>query len=370
MKILVTGLSKGKGGIGTLLLNMARYNNLQRNREKILFEFLLPEGSIYADTLKQAGYSYYETPKIWKIFAYWSVLNSLFSSHTYDFVWINNTSKVNILLPICAKKIGKAKIIQHSHGTASEAKGLKYFMFKLLENIYGKTYESFIDIPLACSAASANYFYRNSELRKKCKILANAIFADKYIFNKEKRDAIRNNELGLNANTILIGAVGRLTLAKNYAFLVKLITILPSRYFCIILGDGEEREVLEKSIQTNKISDRFLLLGDKHNIHDYLSAMDIFAMPSFHEGLPLAMIEAQATGLKCVASEGISREVDVTGTTSFLSLDDINAWKNLCLAYTPNNNREKSNEIIRQKGYCIEETYKIFLKIIDKGDLL
>ena len=62
-------------------------------------------------------------------------------------------------------------------------------------------------------------------------------------------------------------------------------------------------------------------MGIKDNVGDYLSAMDIFVFPSLHEGLPFVVLEAQANGLRCILSDTITKQVNLTGNVDFLPLD-------------------------------------------------
>ena len=270
-----------------------------------------------------------------------------------------------MFLPKLAKKNPQTKIIQHSHGIDMEEKGLKRLVFITIERLLGKKYETYIDIPLACSQASADYFYQSKELRSKCIILGNGIFTDKFKFNKQKRMKIRS-ELNICDADVLIGAVGRLTKVKNYPFLIHLVSALPSRFKGIIVGDGEDRESLIEMIDRANLTDRFFLMGTKENVADYYSAMDIFAMPSFNEGLPFSIIEAQTAGLTCIASTGISRECDLTGNIIFLDINNNEDWLNPCLNYVQDeNSRNGFCEKVREKGYSIEDTFRLFKGLIE-----
>ena len=149
MRILVTGLGESIGGIGTLLLNIVKCNNIQHDSDKIHFEFLLPKNSEYKQVLESEGCRCYECPRLFHIVEYYVTLKKLFCKEKFDYVWINNTSKVDIILPLVAKNKGKARIVQHSHGVSSEERGIKKIVFSCLEHFFTKKYESLIDIPLA-----------------------------------------------------------------------------------------------------------------------------------------------------------------------------------------------------------------------------
>ena len=79
-------------------------------------------------------------------------------------------------------------------------------------------------------------------------------------------------------------------------------------------------------------------------------------MPSLHEGLPVTGIEAQASGLPCVFADTITREVDITSTSKFLSLNmDAAIWaKNIMEC--KGKERVDSLKLLKQEGYDIEDT--------------
>jgi glycosyltransferase involved in cell wall biosynthesis len=269
-----------------------------------------------------------------------------------------------MILPKLAKKNPQTRIIQHSHGIDMEEKGIKRLAFLTIEKLFEKKYETYIDIPLACSQASADYFYHDKELRGKCVILGNGIFTDKFKYNQRSRTELRS-QMGIRDDDILIGAVGRLTKVKNYPFLIRLISNLPPHFKGVIVGGGEDRAMLSEMILHENLFDRFFLVGNKNNVADYYSAMDIFAMPSFNEGLPFSIIEAQTSGLPCIASTGISEECDLTGNVIFLNIDKQEDWLNFCVDYIPYKyNRDIFCEVVKEKGFSIEETFQIFMMLI------
>lgn len=360
MKILVDGLPYSLGGIGTLLLNIIQYNKYIGKDGVYKFEFLIPVNSEYEKILEDNGYIFYEVPSIYTV-SYRRIIKEIFDNNIYEYVWINNTSKVNIFLPEIAKKHG-VKVISHSHGVACEETGLKKLVFVALESIYGKKYCNLVDIPFACSKASAEYFYP-SYLLKRCKIIHNGILADKYRYSKAVRERVRE-KLQISENDILLGAVGRLTKVKNYMFLFPIIKQLPDRYKLILIGEGEDYEILQKDIMENNLASKAFLLGRKNDVAEFLCAMDIFVMPSLNEGAPFALIEAQANGLKCIVSDGISKEVNLTGMVKYISISRQNEWKKEIMETKMNDDCTRIGmvEIIKSQGYSIEDSYQ---KIVD-----
>lgn len=119
---------------------------------------------------------------------------------------------------------------------------------------------------------------------------------------------------------------GRLAHAKNPHFALKvfreLLKIEPNAKL-LFIGDGELREALEKEVAQHKLQQNVIFAGMRNDVpallHQYCDAL---LLPSFHEGLPRAAVEAQAAGLPVLISTNITRECDYTGRVEFLNLSD------------------------------------------------
>lgn len=92
----------------------------------------------------------------------------------------------------------------------------------------------------------------------------------------------------------------------------------------VLLGDGEERHEIHKISSELDVADKVKIIPPC-NPADWYKAADLFCLPSRYEGLGMAAIEAQAAGLKCLLSESVPKEADVTGKCVYLP-DDLNAW--------------------------------------------
>jgi glycosyltransferase involved in cell wall biosynthesis len=110
-------------------------------------------------------------------------------------------------------------------------------------------------------------------------------------------------ELRLGASDILVGAIGRLDRQKGFSTLIEAMARLKgSPLRCVILGDGPERTRLEALIRRHHLEGSVWLLGEKGEIPSWLSAFDLYCLPSLWEGLPNSLLEAMALGLAVVAS--------------------------------------------------------------------
>lgn len=134
-------------------------------------------------------------------------------------------------------------------------------------------------------------------------------------FREKVNKAQVRGELGIPENAFVVGHVGRFVPVKNHQFIVEIASELfkkDKNVYIVLLGNGPLRSQTEKVVSDAGLSNQIIfakLPGDVPQL--MLGAMDIFLMPSLYEGLPVAALEAQAAGLRCVLSDTISREVSV-----------------------------------------------------------
>lgn len=362
IKILVDGIPKEIGGIGTFLYNMARWSKKCDEEPAIKFSFLIPEGSEYQFLLEQIGCETFCVPGLVHHISYSRIIEKVLSSYQFDYVWINNTSKVNKTLLKKARKFG-AKIITHPHGVDNEEKGIRKALFHVLDSINKRYYLNTIDIPLSCSIDAARAYYSGSEeILGNAVVINNGIFTDDYVYSENTRRDIRNR-YQIEENEILVGTVGRMASVKNHIFLIHIIKKLDMKYKLVILGDGDERTRIEEAVKENGLEGRVILPGQVNNVKDYLSAFDLYVLPSLHEGMPYSVIEAQAEGLQCILSDTVSKETEITDLVSFAKLNDVNDWVEKithCSERIKNISREQYASKIAESGYGIETSYSRF----------
>ena len=122
-------------------------------------------------------------------------------------------------------------------------------------------------------------------------------------------------ELGIPAGAFVVGHAGRFYEQKNHAFLVDIAAEIAKRepnMRLLLLGDGPLRSVIEHRVADMGMTDKVIFTGGRSDVTRLmLGAMDVFVLPSFYEGLPLAGIEAQAAGLPIVLSDIVTKEMDV-----------------------------------------------------------
>ena len=80
----------------------------------------------------------------------------------------------------------------------------------------------------------------------------------------------------------------------------------------MLVGKGELKDKIKEKIKALNLEDSVIFTGVRSDIPALLSAMDVFVFPSFYEGMPNTVIEAQATGLPCLIADTITKEANVT----------------------------------------------------------
>lgn len=359
MKILVSGVPRSFGGIGTLIDNITECNEEQGR--PLTFTFLVPEGSPYLTHFVEKGYEVVPVPPLTHPVAYRRTLQALFTRERFDAVWFNNTSKVDMILPVLAKKSG-AKLIAHSHGTKLEETGVKRIAFQMVELLTRSKFFSMIDCPLACNRASADYFYRGYPHPEQVQVIPNGIRLRRFTFRQPERTAVRE-ELGLRPEEMAICSVGRLSAVKNNQLLIRVMAQLPETYRLFLVGKGVEEQALRDLAAECGVAERVMFLGFRADVDRILNGMDVYAMPSLHEGMPFALIEAQANGLPCVVTEHISREVALTELVQFVPIEDETAWTSAIESISLEEDRYRRANEIRQAGYGIEDSFSAFREV-------
>lgn len=348
--VLVFGMTENPGGIETVIMDY--YQKLQD--KKIHFDFLCntKKKVAYEKNIKKMNSKVYKiTARSENFYKYRRELLSFFKEHAseYDCIWVNVNSLVNIDYLIMAKKFGIKKRIIHSHNSRMMEKGMKATIKKevhLLNKIRIKNYATNF---WACSTAAAVWFYP-TKLLKKVQIIKNAIDTSKFTFNIQKQRKIRK-EYNLE-NSLVIGNVGRLQLQKNQKFCIKilkkLVKINPNVNM-IFVGDGPDRSKLANLVNEYKLNSNVRFVGIQNDIDRWLSSFDVFLFPSLFEGLPLALLEAQANGLPIIASkDAIPSDVKINENVDFIYLnEDISRWIKCILKA-----KRESNTDIIYKNFC------------------
>ena len=125
----------------------------------------------------------------------------------------------------------------------------------------------------------------------------------------------------------------------------------------MLVGDGELKDDCLKFVRENGLTDKVIFLGFRSDVNQLLQAMDVFCLPSRFEGFPISLIEAHASGLKCIASDRITEEVIISDLIKRLPLVE-----DLWIEEISNKNtvdRYSYQEITKCAGYDIRTQIKV-----------
>ena len=153
-------------------------------------------------------------------------------------------------------------------------------------------------------------------------VVRNGIDTEKFRNPKKTRNEVRQ-ELGIPQDSFVLGHIGRFVKVKNHSFLLSVFEKIAEKKpdsRLLLIGDGEDREKVEAEIKSKNLTDKVIILSNRSDIPELLSAMDCFILPSLFEGFPVALLESQASGLRCVVSDRINSEVYLSDLIVPLSL--------------------------------------------------
>lgn len=366
IRVLHFTISDAKGGITQNILNI--WDKIDKN--KFEFDFVTMSKS-----LSYAGYLEAQGCKIYYLSTYAEQDEKKFREEVsaimkrgYDVVHLHTNHWRGFVLEELAKENNVPRIIIHSHNTGvhiyhtstrEEAEKLHYEKRALLtENMATDFW--------ACSPAAADWLFGNRISQSKVKILKCGIDTQKFLYSEQMREEYKKS-FGLE-NNIVFGHIGRFDVQKNHHFLIDVFSEVAyknANVRLMLIGDGSLRKDIEEKVRMLKLEEKVLFLGKRTDVNKLLQAMDYFLLPSQFEGLGIVLLEAQASGLKCLASNEVPEEAKVTDNIKFLSLDK-DTWVQEMLRLSHEKYiRENQKENIIKSGYDGDSTVRIIEKLYE-----
>lgn len=340
IKVLQVIGALNMGGAETMIMNIFR--NI--DREKFDFHFYLcgNENGYYENEVNQLGGIIYNIGRRKKHpVKYIMALYSYIKNNNIDVVHIHATTALDGLAAVVARIAGVKKVCLFSHCSLGQAAWKQHIMVKLF--MWAVTDKQ------ACSDLAAEWMFGKSA--PIISIMPLPILCDKCKYDSHKA-AFMRKELGLD-DCFVVGHIGRMVYPKNHNRLIDIFhevcKIKPSSRL-VLIGSGELESEIKEKILRYGIEDKVLFLGQIENACTYLSAFDIFLMPSRYEGFPTVALESQANGLPCVLSDKITHSIALTDLIHFMSLDmKDEEWAKVAVNVNCNGNRASYNDLIREK---------------------
>lgn len=302
-------------GVASYAMNYFR--NIDKSKIQIDFITGVNEESIYYDEIKKAGSKIYYIPKI-------GIKNILKVNKQIKLFFKENANKYDIIH--ChvlnmgafylhyAKKYGIKVRILHSHVTKTADSTIHEIRNKILLPVAIKN----ANYLYSCSVDAGNKIFKNRKFR----VINNAIDGERFEFNESARQKMRRR-YNISDETFVIGNIGRLCNQKNQKFLINVyekINIKKQNTKLIIVGNGPLEKELKDYVDKVQLKDKVMFINATDEIEKIYQMFDVFVLPSIYEGLGIVLLEAQVSGLPCVASDVIPKEAQISNKYEKVSL--------------------------------------------------
>lgn len=356
--VLVLDTVMDRGGAEAMIMNYMR--NI--NRDIIKFDFLTNRDyrAAYEDEIESLGGKvYHMCPMYPKYFGqYKREVREFLKEHPEYKIIHSNLEERSYFALKEAKKLGIPVRISHSHNRPIG------FNIKLIVRYYFRFMLKYYNTHMfSCGIEAGDWLYGKKN-RDKVIIMNNAIDAKQYTYDVDKAARMRE-ALGVE-NKLVIGHVGRFFSQKNHVFLIDIFHEIHkknSNAVLLLVGGGELNDELKNQIRQKVknlgLEDAVQFLGVRDDVGDVMQAFDLFLLPSLFEGLPVTMVEAQASGLPCVISDKVPIQCDITGNVKVVKLENNpEVWADEVLEFVDGFEREDTFHKISKAGFDIKENAK------------
>lgn len=347
------------GGVESVVMNY--YRNIDKN--KIQFDFICDSDStdIPYEEIEKLGGKVILIPPYQKMLKYHKELKRILKNNQYKIVH-SHINTLSVFPLFATKRAGVPVRIAHSHSTTNK-KEFKRNILKLLLRPLSKIFATNY---MCCSELAGRWLFGNKAYNQgKVYLLNNAIDIEKFIFNEKVRNEIRE-ELNIDENTLVIGHIGRFVETKNHNFLIDVFKSFSDQNknaILLLIGKGPLQDEIKEKVKKLNLVNNVKFIGQRTDIEKFYQAFDIFVLPSLYEGLGMTLIEAQISGLKCIASNYVPKEAEIIkNKVEFLDFN-IDKWVQECMNIKCDNRKIKTDQI---KNYNIEYKAKELEKIYQK----
>ena len=329
IKVLILTGTMHVGGIENQLMHLLR--NADKEKFQIDFTSTMPD-AYYRSEIEALGGKFLLIPEMShkNPLPYCKALYRIMKDGKYDIVHSHELFHSGIVLLI-AKLAGVPGRFVHAHNWQDgNGDGKKR---GLVRTVYNTVMRWLIlacsNQQLACSTLAGKFLYGEKCTRKDSyHLVFNSVDTTKFLGHYDDQESGEFCDGWIN-----VLQVGRVTTVKNQLFLAEVVAELKKRgkkirILCAGSGDPDYTERVMQAISENGLSDHIKMLGVRSDIDVLMRKASAFVLPSHYEGMPLVLIEAQASGLPCVVADTFSHEVDFEiGNLQWLPLDgDAARW--------------------------------------------
>ncbi|MEF9941996.1 MAG: glycosyltransferase [Lachnospiraceae bacterium] len=320
-KVLVGFIMNGKaGGIDKYLLNLLESvssDNLQIDFLTNQIDASLKER---LDTYGSQLYSIATLKHPWKQYRQ---VKKILHDGQYDVSYLNISTAIDCIAALAAKSSHISKRIIHSHSSGNDCESnIKRKVFDMLHHLCKTVLYRTATHCYGCSQKAGLWLFPRKIVNStKFQVVYNAVDKELFRFDSQIREEVRTElELG---DRLVLGHIGNFCYQKNHVFLLQVfqeVLNLDSDAILLLVGTGVQYQAICQLATQMGIWKHIRFLGWRSDTARLYQGMDIFVLPSRFEGLGMVGIEAQYAHLKCVFSDRVPEEVQITDRCSFMSL--------------------------------------------------
>lgn len=350
-----------RGGAETMIMNL--YRNIDRS--KIQFDFVenTDQKGVFEEEIKDLGGRVYHCPhfkgiNITKYKKWW---DAFFVKHKDEYTIVHGHIGSTAAIYLFSAKQHGLKTIAHSHNSYTE-------------NNYRQSLYKIMSYP---TRNIADYFFACSEsagLSRFGKLVRFTVL--KNAIDTRQFEYIQNSVFPNADGKIVYGHIGRFSEQKNHQFLIDVYYEIHKKQtnsVLLLVGEGPLRGEIEKKVNRLSLEENVYFLGVREDIPVLLSCMNLLLFPSKYEGLPVTLVEAQTSGLRCLISDVISDEtVIISELITKMSLKQTaSEWAEKSIGLTQYK-RQSYRKEVTETGFDIQKNaewlQEFYLKEATKND--
>ncbi len=349
------------GGAETFLMKILR--NIDRAQYQLDFCIMSDKTGYYEQEAASLGSRLFHIPnKSRHPLQCFKAIADIVRKNQYSCVMRVNESALSVIDLMAARCGGAKTLVMRSSNANVSSRTLR-----ILHKLFFFLPRMVPNVKIAPSTEAAVYTFGKRQVEKKqVQFLNNGIVYANYRFDLKTRQRLQE-ELKIQGKFV-VGHVGRFSQQKNHAFLLDVFSEIKKKKdhaVLLLVGTGDLEQDIRAQAEALGITDSVLFLGTRSDVPALLSAMDVLVFPSFFEGMPNVVIEAQASGLPCVAADTITPECNITGLVRFLSLaQDKTQWADAALSYADGFERQNFDQVFKEKGYEIQSVVDRFIRLV------
>jgi len=292
----------------------------------------------YGEILNKKKIKCIVLPQKKKTISYMRAIKKIIKDDAIDVVYINGNSAM-MVFDALPSKIAGAKVVTHCHNTKTD--------FPIINYLAKPLFNLVVDKKIGVSKLASEWAYWGRNVTT----IPNGVDLDRFKIDLKKRDDFRK-QLGIDDKHVY-GHIGNFNKQKNHERLLSIFSEILKKdcnAVLLLIGDGELKRHIIETAEQDGLSNNIIYQDFCNRPEDYYQVMDLIIMPSLHEGLCLAALEAQACGVPILVSDVFAEETFVVDNCRKLSLDENDEqWAELSISMINLARKDESEKFLEKK---------------------